>query len=122
MSNKTKALKAEFAWVEQLAKGSKLPRGKAFRQDLTPQPVAKAKPTKSAKPQAAKVEQAAPAKAAPEVKLTEAQQAAMTALQSVADYTTAKALGVRKATLDALLKKELVESREQDGEAQYKAK
>ncbi|MBW8192850.1 hypothetical protein K0504_17570 [Neiella marina] len=125
-------MKAEQSWaLQQVSKGNTLPRGRVFDayrnaaadKVTAAAPVAKAKlaAVKKAAPKVAekpapKAESAAPAG------LTDAQAKAFAELQANGGWASAKDLGARKATLDALVKKEAAETQEQDGEAVYKAK
>lgn len=120
-------MKAEQAWaLAQVSQGNTLPRGKvfdAFRNAGVDQvAVAKpaAKPAPKAAPKAAKP--AAKADSAAPTGLTEAQAKAFAELQANGGWASAKDLGARKATLDALVKKDAAETQEQDGVAVYKAK
>lgn len=116
-------MKAEQLWAQKLAdQGSTLPRGKAFRASVKPTAVKTAK--KAAAPKAvakveAPVEEAKPAAPAA-TGLSDAQIAAMAELTS-GDWVAAANITARKQTLNALVKKGLVVSREQDGETEYKA-
>lgn len=125
-------MKAEQAWaLLQVSQGNTLPRGKvfdAFRNAGVDQiAVAKpaAKPAKKAAPKAepkAAEKPAAKAESATPAGLTEAQAKAFAELQANGGWASAKDLGARKQTLDALVKKDAAETQEQDGVAVYKAK
>ncbi len=118
-------MKAEQSWaLVQIAQGNTLPRGKvfdAFRQADVNQ-AAKVRPV--AQPKVQQVVEAEPVAAEPAAVtgLSDAQAKALAELQAAADWVDAKALSARKNTLDALVKKELAESQEQDGAVAYKAK
>ncbi|MCM2678296.1 hypothetical protein [Echinimonas agarilytica] len=130
----TSPVKAELAWAYKLvSQGNPLPRGKAFSAyvglsstellGLIEGTAAPAKaPIKRAK-SAAKVtaEKKNVEKVIPSADLTEAQATALAALQEVGDWSSAKAIKARKATLDALVKKGVAQSRTlEDESVEYK--
>lgn len=114
-------MKAEQLWAQKLAdQGCTLPRGKAFRASVTPA-VAKKAPAPKKAVSAPKVEAVAEVKPKASVAgLSEPQQAAMAELAS-GEWVSVDAISARKQTLNALVKKGLVESREQEGTSEYKA-
>ncbi|MBD1389108.1 hypothetical protein IC617_06670 [Neiella sp. HB171785] len=124
-------MKAEQAWaLMQVAQGNTLPRGKVFdayrqadvnlevKAAAEPKPAAVVAPAESKPAATADVTAAAAAPAG----LSDAQAKALAELQAAGDWVDAKELSARKNTLDALVKKELAESQEQDGAVAYKAK